>query len=107
MLFRSDYQAASVPMLPAVASLHRTSLEMVLYTAVTVACATAFGVLASMGAVYHVSSAVLGAAFLALTVRMHRAGDGAGAMKVFSYSISYLTVLFLVMVVDVLVSRGV
>jgi protoheme IX farnesyltransferase len=104
--YRGDYQAASVPMLPAVASLERTSREMVIYTAVTVACATAFGVMADMGIVYHVSSAVLGAAFLALTVRMHRSGNGEGAMRVFSYSISYLTVLFLVMVVDVLVSHG-
>ena len=105
--YRNDYQAASVPMLPAVASLHRTSLEMVVYTVVTVACATVFGLVAGMGWIYQATSAVLGLAFLALTVRLHRSHDTDGAMRVFSFSITYLTVLFLVMVVDVLVAHGV
>jgi protoheme IX farnesyltransferase len=105
--YRTDYQAASVPMLPAVASLERTSVEMVLYTAVTVAAAEAFGVVADMGVAFHVTSALLGLLFLWMTVRLHRSHSPAGAMRVFSYSITYLTVLFLVMVADVLVRHGV
>jgi heme o synthase len=93
-------------MLPAVATLRRTSFEMVLYTVLTVASATAFGFMAGMGAVYHATSAVLGLVFLAMVVRLHRTHDAGGAMRVFSYSITYLTVLFLVMVVDVLVVHG-
>ena len=105
--YRHDYQAASVPMLPAVASLRRTSLEMVVYTVITVACATVFGLVAGMGWIYQATSAVLGLAFVGLTVRLHRSRNADGAMRVFSFSITYLTVLFLVMVVDVLVAHGV
>lgn len=104
--YRADYQAASVPMLPAVASLQRTSVEMVVYTVITVACAASFGLMADMGPLYHVVSGALGAAFLWMTVRLHRARSAEGAMTVFHYSITYLTVLFLVMVVDVLVRHG-
>jgi protoheme IX farnesyltransferase len=105
--YRDDYQAASVPMLPAVATLERTSMEMVAYTVVTVAAAEVFGVLADMGITFHVTSALLGAVFLWMTLRLHRSPSAAGAMRVFSYSITYLTVLFLVMVADVLVRHGV
>jgi len=105
--YRTDYQAASVPMLPAVASLRRTSTEMIVYTVATVGCATLFGFMADMGVLYHATSAVLGLLFLGMTVRLHRAHDAEGAMRVFSFSITYLTVLFLVMVGDVLVVHGV
>lgn len=105
--YRTDYQAASVPMLPAVASLRRTSIEMVVYTLITLVCAHAFGVMADMGVIYHAVAALSGLAFLALTVRLYRTLDAEGAMRVFSFSITYLTVVFLVMVVDVLVRHGV
>lgn len=105
--YRSDYQAASVPMLPAVASLTRTSREMVIYTVITVACATGFGVVAQMGLLYHGVALISGLAFLGLTVRLHRSASPEGAMQVFSFSITYLTLLFLVMVADQLLRSGV
>ena len=60
-----------------------------------------------MGVLFHATSAVLGLLFLGLTARLARSQDAAGAMRVFSFSITYLTVLFLVMVADVLVVHGV
>ena len=104
--YRTDYQAASVPMLPAVASLEQTSRQMVAYTVLTLVCATGFGVAASMGIIYHLTAIVAGAAFLGLTVRLHRSRSAEGAMRVFSFSITYLTVVFLVMVADELVRSG-
>ncbi len=104
--YRSDYQAASVPMLPAVASLTRTSREMVIYTAITVVSATGFGLVAGMGPLYHGVALLSGLGFLLLTVKLHRAASPEGAMRVFSFSITYLTVLFLVMVVDQLLRSG-
>ncbi len=104
--YRNDYQAASVPMLPAVASLSRTSLEMVIYAVATVGCATLFGLVAAMGWIYQATSLTFGLVFVGLTLRLHRSHDTERAMGVFSFSITYLTVLFLVMVVDVLVAHG-
>jgi protoheme IX farnesyltransferase len=63
-------------------------------------------VVADMGIVYHATAGVLGVVFLALTVRLRRSPRPELAMRVFSYSITYLTVLFVVMVADELVRHG-
>jgi heme o synthase len=106
--YREDYEAAHVPMLPVVASLRRTTLEILLYTALLVAVSLLFAAVAHMGLVYTVIAAVLGAGFLAMAGRLwaRARGDratGRDAMRLFSYSITYLTVLFVAMAGDVLV----
>ena len=70
--YKEDYAAASVPMLPAVASMKRTTREIVLYTVALVGVTFLFGPVAHLGAIYFVSAAVLGAGFLAITVRLWR-----------------------------------
>ncbi len=106
--YRDDYEAAHVPMLPVVASLDRTTLEILVYAVALWAATALFGAVAGMGAIYAVGAAVLGAGFCALAAQLHqraRAGelDPARAMGVFKFSISYLTALFVLMAVDVLV----
>jgi protoheme IX farnesyltransferase len=108
--YREDYQAANVPMLPAVASLVRTTREIVLYTALLVVVTVLFGGVAHMGAVYTVAALVLGGIFLWRSVRLWgrargERATGRDAMGLFSYSITYLTVLFVAMAGDVLI-RG-
>ena len=110
--YKEDYAAADVPMLPVVASLERTTAEIVLYTVALVAVSLVFGPIAHLGAIYMVSAAVLGAGFLFMTTRLwrqarhHRAG-GKEAMAVFGYSITYLSVLFVAMAGDVLIMEHV
>lgn len=104
--YREDYVAAEVPMLPAVASLERTANQIVGYTALLWATSLLLGPVAHLGAVYAVTATVLGAAFLAYALRLRRTPTPALAMKVFGYSITYLTVLFIAMGVDVLVRHG-
>jgi heme o synthase len=106
--YKEDYAAADVPMLPVVASMKRTTREIVLYTVLLVAVSLLFGPVAHLGAIYFVTAAVLGAGFLFMTARLWRFartnGDtGKEAMRVFSYSITYLTVLFVAMAGDVLI----
>jgi len=108
--YRDDYEAAHVPMLPAVASLRRTAREIVLYTVLLVAVSLYFGAVAHMGPIYTAVAAVLGAVYLLMAGRLwHRArGDratGRDAMRLFSFSITYLTVLFVAMAVAVLVQH--
>ena len=108
--YKEDYAAADVPMLPVVASMKRTTREIVLYTVALVAVSLLFGPVAHLGLIYMVTAAVLGAAFLLVTVRLWRlAGrelaNGKEAMRVFSYSITYLTVLFVAMAGDVLITN--
>jgi len=106
--YRDDYDAAHVPMLPAVATLRRTAREILLYTVLLVAVSLFFASIADMGALYVVVAAVLGAGFLLMAGRLwqlarHDRATGRDAMRLFSYSITYLTVLFVAMAVDVLI----
>jgi protoheme IX farnesyltransferase len=106
--YKEDYAAADVPMLPVVASMKRTTREIVLYTVALVAVSLLFGPVAHLGWTYMVAAAVLGGGFLFMTARLWNLArgeraTGKDAMRVFSYSITYLTVLFVAMAGDVLV----
>jgi heme o synthase len=106
--YKEDYAAADVPMLPVVASMKRTTREIVLYTVVLVALSLLFGPVAHLGLGYMVVAAVLGAGFLFMATRLWNLSrrdraSGRDAMRVFSYSITYLTVLFVAMAGDVLI----
>ena len=106
--YRDDYEAAHVPMLPVVASLERTTLEILVYSIAMVATSLLLGPVAQLGWIYATSSLVLGGIFCWLAWRIWREakrGELAtkGAMVLFHYSITYLTLLFVAMAVDVLV----
>jgi protoheme IX farnesyltransferase len=110
--YKEDYRAADVPMLPVVASMKRTTTEIVYYTVALVAVTFLLGPVAHLGWIYMITAALLGAGFLYLVTRLWglaRTGQVSGrdAMKVFGYSITYLTVLFVAMAGDVLISNHV
>jgi protoheme IX farnesyltransferase len=99
--YKDDYQAASVPMLPAVATFRRTAREILFYSVVLVAVSLVLAVVATLGVIYVVSASVLGVVFVAMAVRLLRAQTPKAAMQLFSYSITYLTLLFVLMAVDI------
>ncbi|MDA8263195.1 MAG: heme o synthase [Actinomycetota bacterium] len=101
--YRDDYSAAGVPMLPSVATFKRTAREIIVYTIAMVAVTLVLGPVAHLGAVYEVAAASLGAGFLYYAFKLRVTQSPKLAMRVFSYSITYLTLLFLAMGVDVLV----
>jgi protoheme IX farnesyltransferase len=95
-------------MLPAVASMKRTTTQIVYYTVALVAVSFLFGPVAHLGWIYMVTAAVLGAGFLYLVTRLWGLAQNGtvtnrDAMRVFGYSITYLTVLFVAMAGDVLI----
>ncbi|MFZ9903633.1 MAG: heme o synthase [Ilumatobacteraceae bacterium] len=98
-----EYKAASVPMLPVVETTARTVRTMGWYAvAVTVTSLTLIPV-NDMGVIYGVMAAVLGIVFIALTFGLGKAPTMSQAMRVFTFSITYLTLLFLAAMIDVLV----
>ena len=110
--YKEDYAAADVPMLPVVASMKRTTTEIVYYTVALVAVSFLLGPVAHLGWVYMITAAVLGAGFLYLVTRLWGLAQngqvgGRDAMRVFGYSITYLTVLFVAMAGDVMISNHV
>lgn len=103
--YRDDYEAAHVPMLPVVATFTRTARDIFAYTVLLVATTLVLGAVAHLGPIYLVAAVALGAGFLAVALQLWRRATPKAAMRVFSYSISYLTLLFVAMAVAVIVPR--
>ena len=105
---RKDYAAAGVPMLPVVRGIAETSRQIVLYTILMVAISIILWAVARMGVVYLVAAVVLGAIFLRQAYLLYRQGSSeegstAGAIRLYKYSISYLTLLFAAIALDAIV----
>ena len=105
--YRDDYAAADVPMLPVVETIRTVAVRMLLYTLVLWALTLVFAPVAGMGAIYIVSAVVLGGIFTAMAVQVLRNPDPKVAMRMFGYSISYITLLFGAMALDEIVRNGV
>jgi heme o synthase len=108
--YREDYEAAHVPMLPVVAEPRRTARNVLWYTVAMVAATVAFAPVAHMGMTYIAVAAIAGAAYLALAGRLwvhttRGVSIEGEAMRLFGFSITYLTLLFGAMAVDVFVRR--
>jgi protoheme IX farnesyltransferase len=101
--YKDDYSAASVPMLPSVASFAKVARQIVIYTVALWAASLVFAPVAGMGLIYVGSAVLLGAVFLLFAVQLQREHTAARAMRLFSYSISYVTLLFGAMALDQLV----
>jgi heme o synthase len=101
-----EYRAAGVPMLPSVVPLPQAIRQMVAYTAVMVLSSLVLVPVAHLGWIYGVVAVVAGAAFLADTLGLARTPTAARAMRVFAFSITYVTLLFGALTIDVLVRHG-
>jgi protoheme IX farnesyltransferase len=106
--YRDDYAAANVPMMPVVASLRHTTLEILIYSVLMWALTVLIGPTAHLGWIYALSATILGGLFTFYALRLYRharedRADVGEAMRLFHFSITYLTALFVFMAVDVLV----
>jgi protoheme IX farnesyltransferase len=108
MKFRDDYARAGVPMLPVVATPRRVSGQIVAYSWAMVATSLALWPVAGMGWLYGALAALAGVWFLSEAHRLYArargdlSGSALNAMRVFHGSITYLTVVFLAVAIDVL-----
>jgi protoheme IX farnesyltransferase len=102
-----DYRAADVPMLPSVAPMAETVRHMLGYAVALTACTLALGPVAHLGVLYIVTAAVLGVGFIVGTVDLGRHPTPARSMRLFGFSITYVTILFGALAADVLIRHGV
>jgi heme o synthase len=101
--FKEDYAAANVPMLPVVAPPETVGRRILAYSYGMVAVSLALGPIADAGWLYLGAAAVLGAAFLVEAHRLLgrlRLGGDAKPMRLFHWSTSYLTLLFIAVAVS-------
>ena len=104
--YRSDYQAADVPMLPAVAGLRSTARRILAYTVVLVALSLLLVPVAEMGVLYLAAALAGGAGFGGLAFDVLRRPDAARAMRLFNWSNAYVVLLFGAVAADVLIRNG-
>jgi len=104
--YRDDYARAHVPMLPVVASLRTTAVRIVLYTVLLWALTLVFAPVAGMGDIYIAAALALGAVFTWRAVGLLRDSSPQAAMRVFTWSITYITLLFGAIALDQLVRSG-
>ncbi|WP_414689737.1 heme o synthase [Nocardioides sp.] len=109
--YREDYANVDVPMLPVVKEARVVGLQIVLYSWVMVAVSLALWPVASTGWFYPVAAVVLGAVFLVQAHRMYGRARGTEDLSViqpmhlFHSSNLYLSLLFVAVAVDPLISR--
>ena len=100
LLMKDEYARVGVPMLPVVRGERETRRQILLYTLLLYAvtqlpfCAGGFGV------EYLVMSLILGAGFIGGAVRLVRRADRRSALVLYLFSLAYLALLFVAMVVD-------
>jgi protoheme IX farnesyltransferase len=106
--YRDDYERAGVPMLPVVATETEVARRIVLYSWAMVAASLVLWPVAATTPLYPVAAVVLGAMFLreayGLSARA-RAGAATKSIRLFQWSITYLSGLFAAVAADALLQQ--
>jgi protoheme IX farnesyltransferase len=100
LLLQRDYRAAGVPMLPVVRGEAETRRQILLWTLVMVAVSLLPVASGAAGALYLGAALGLGAVFAALAAGLARTGSVAWARATFHYSLLYLALIFVALVLD-------
>ena len=100
-LFRQgDYEAAGVPMLPVVSGIRETKRQMLFYTVALVPVTLLPVVIGMSGAFYASAAAFLGFFFAHHMWQVWKDEDGTAARPMFFFSIIYLFLIFMAMLID-------
>lgn len=97
---REDYVQAGLPMLPVTHGEKFTLLNILLYTLILLAASILPYIYGMSGIFYLVSAIVLSSIFVYYAICLYRSYSDQLARKTFKYSISYLALLFAVILVD-------
>ncbi|HJW84051.1 MAG TPA: heme o synthase, partial [Anaerolineae bacterium] len=100
ILFRGDYERASVPMLPVVRGEPETRRHIWLYSLQLVAVTLLIFAFRMLGWVYLALALMLNALFLWYAFRLTREMDKPAARRLYRFSQVYLALLFAAMVID-------
>jgi protoheme IX farnesyltransferase len=106
---QGDYAAAGIPMMPNVAGEASTKRQIFVYSVILAVSAFLPVYLGTGGWIYGAVAAITGISFVYLAVRLLRAPTNVdmrkAARRLFTYSLSYLFVLFLGLLTDSFIAR--
>ncbi len=97
---RDEYAKAEIPMLPVTHGLEFTKTSVLLYTVILLLTALLPYLTGMSGLIYLAGSSVLGGIFLLYALKLKFRNDPKVPMKTFGYSITYLFLLFFVLLLD-------
>jgi protoheme IX farnesyltransferase len=97
---QEEYAKVKIPMLPVTHGERFTVLHIMLYTLIMIAVSLLPFVTGMSGLLYLVSAVVLGMGFLYWAIILIGGKNPQAPLKTFRYSITYLMVLFLAMLID-------
>lgn len=95
-----DYKHADIPMLPVTHGIAYTKLNIVLYTILLLVVSILPFVIGMSGWFYLIGALLLGMRFLYWAIRLYRTDNLRVAMQTFRFSIVYLMILFVLLLVD-------
>ena len=103
MCLKEDYRKVGLPMLPLVKGDEITAKQILAYTLWTVAISLTL-VFSKVGAIYLLAAVTLGILFISKAKKLQRIPEVKEAGRLFGFSISYLMLLFVALIVDTFIN---
>ncbi|MCB1615772.1 MAG: heme o synthase [Pseudomonadales bacterium] len=97
---RDDYAKAEIPMLPVTHGIDFTKTNILYYTILLFITALIPFLIRMSGLIYLVSALILGFVFMAYAIKLKYFPESSTPMKTFGFSITYLFLLFIALLVD-------
>ena len=101
IMIKDDYARANIPMLPVVMGVKHTTKQILLYTAVLSVLTILFGFVSQpLGWIYTIGSGSLNCILIWYAYRLMKDPDRPAATKLYKYSLLYLALFFLLIMID-------
>ena len=97
---KDEYAKAGIPMMPVVKGIEYTKIQIVLYSILLMVVSLLLFATGYFGYLYLIGAAILGGIFIQKSWKLKQSTGTDNSMSLFLYSIVYLTLIFLLMIVD-------
>ena len=97
---KDEYARAGIPMMPVVKGIEYTKIQIVLYSILLMVVSLLLFATGYFGYLYLVGASILGGIFIQKSWKLKKSTGADNSMSLFLYSIVYLTLIFLLMIVD-------
>ena len=104
---KEEYAKESIPMLPVTHGVVFTKLQIVLYTIILFIVSVLPYVVLMSGVIYLLSALILSSLFLYSSIKLYFSSDEVDAMRTFQFSIYYIFLIFLALLVDHFIIAGI
>lgn len=105
IMIKDDYAKADIPMLPVVRGVKHTTIQIMLYTVILSALTIIFGIVSdALSWIYMIGAAALCLAFLWYALKLTKAPDRPAAISLYKYSLLFLALFFVLVMVDSVVA---